>query len=458
MANVHHQPRNGPWTACRAGRRSSRFTSGAVDSFALVAISGAAMFTGIPRPLSEVTPGGRATLPPPAGSRCRSPFRVMWRHVLGGRRDSPVTGHPIREVGGPEGATMGTTGADRRQRILAFATSGATALSGIVINFATEWKSNPLAWLVVLLVTVVSGLLALMGNRPVGTSGTGRADAAPAASASARGTGNVVTNNLSYVVHHNSSALALIVVVALVVLAAGTGGLLANRLLDHDGTAAPASGRAAPTEPIPFTHAVRKITPTCGAPWITPKPPEQIRLPVPQEVTSHGGWSEWDQVNEGGAAASPGQVMITVQGRSDAQVVLTDLRVRVVARREPLRGTAVVRQCGGPGVVRRLSVDLDRDPVAPTAEDQFGATDPDTPQWERKPIKFPYTVSLTDTETFVVEAKTDGCDCDWVIDLHWASQGQVGVLPITDDGHPFRTSSRRNARTCAVLDTEFACY
>ena len=131
--------------------------------------------------------------------------------------------------------------------------------------------------------------------------------------------------------------------------------------------------------------------------------------------------------------------------------------LRVVARREPIRGTALSRPCGGTGEVRWLSVDLDRDPVAPTA-DRLDDTYPFTPDWERKPIKFPYTVSLADAETFVVRASTEGCDCDWVIGLHWASQGQTGVLPITDNGRPFRTSSDKNARACSVLETELTCH
>lgn len=250
--------------------------------------------------------------------------------------------------------------------------------------------------------------------------------------------------------------------VALLVFVAGAGGLLANRLVVQDDNRAlpwsPLADEATtPSAALPFTHAVRKVTPTCGAPWITPKAPEQIRLPVPHEIASHGGWSEWDEVDEGGAAAGPGQVMITVQGRTDAEVVLTDLEVRVVARREPIHGTAVQRQCGDPGVVRWLAVDLDRDPVVPTA-DQFDEPYPFTPQWERRPIRFPYTVSLAAAETFVIKASTEGCDCDWVIDLYWASQGQSGTLPITDNGRPFKTSSAKNARSCAVLDTELTCY
>ncbi|MCE7000172.1 hypothetical protein LZG04_35965 [Saccharothrix sp. S26] len=303
---------------------------------------------------------------------------------------------------------MRTTRVERRQRVQAFVTSGVTAGLGIAINLATDWKTSLLAWSAVLALTVGSGFVALIATEPA----RGPGDDARSASVSAHGTGNVAVHTLRQVVHHNPPAVGLVLVVAAVVVMAGVGGLLAHRLVG------PATGGAVPegsppspppSSPLPFTHAVRKLTPTCGWPWITPKAPEQISLPVPEEIKSSGGWSDWDEVNEGGAAASPGQVVITVQGRTDAEVVLMNLEVRVVARREPIRGTALSRQCGGEGAVRWLSVDLDRDPVVATA-DRLDEVYPFTPDWERKPIKFPYTVSLTDAETFVIKASTEGCD------------------------------------------------
>ncbi|MEU4766226.1 hypothetical protein AB0H12_23510 [Actinosynnema sp. NPDC023794] len=323
------------------------------------------------------------------------------------------TAEDISNEGGadaPGRSTMRTTRVQRRQQVQAFMASGVTAALGIAVNFATEWRTSLLAWSAVVVLTVGSGFLALL----VSGSGHGPGgDATRGGSVYAQGTGSVAAHSFSYVAHQNPPAVRLVVVVAAVVLIAGAGGLFANRLFGSvtgsavsDGTPSPP-----PSSPLPFTHAVRKITPTCGAPWITPKAPDRIALPVPDEITTAGGWSEWDVVNEDGAAASPGQVMVTIQGRTDAEVVLTNLEVRVVARREPIRGTSLARQCGDPGAVRWLSVDLDRDPVAPTA-DRFDEVHPFTPDWERKPIKFPYTVSLGDAETFVVKASTEGCDCD----------------------------------------------
>ena len=255
-------------------------------------------------------------------------------------------------------------------------------------------------------------------------------------------------------INYNPSAVRLTLTVAVVVFVAAAAGLFASPLLRAGGVAAGQQSGDTSSAELPFTHAVRQIQPLCGATWVTPKSPDQIRLPMPSGLSS---WSQWSEVNAGGAQASPGQVEITIQGRSAAKVVLTDMKVRVVQRRGPLHGTAIDRECGDQGVVRWLAVNLDRDPVALVDQDEFDAMMPDTPQWERKPILFPYRVSLTDPETFVVKASTDGCDCDWVVDVYWSAQGQTGVLPIDDGGRPFRTTSTANAKTCAVLDTVLAC-
>ena len=61
---------------------------------------------------------------------------------------------------------MGTSRAERRRRIHAFAASSVPAATGVVTNFATEWKNNPAAWFAVLVLTAGSGLLALVVGGP----------------------------------------------------------------------------------------------------------------------------------------------------------------------------------------------------------------------------------------------------------------------------------------------------
>jgi hypothetical protein len=88
-----------------------------------------------------------------------------------------------------------------------------------------------------------------------------------------------------------------------------------------------------------------------------------------------------------------------------------------------------------------------------STDDAFGALSDEAPPEKRVPLALPYTVSLSDPETFVVEALTLKCDCEWVIDLYWTSAGKRGVHPVTDDrGRPFRTSSTLNAKKCVIAE------
>jgi hypothetical protein len=204
-----------------------------------------------------------------------------------------------------------------------------------------------------------------------------------------------------------------------------------------------------PGQGLPFTYAVSPAWEP-GAGWISDRP--VVELP-PRPIGSEAGpdgdkavaqrWEEF--VRRGGAVQTEGWgVQFTVQGRSSAQVTLTDLDVRVVARRPPVRGTMFLEEGGDPTEFRRLNADLDDRPVTLSSvylEDwEFGTI----PRHERRPIEFPYRVSLSDAETFIVRAYTDGCDCSWIIELSWTSEGRNGRLTIDDSGVPFRTTSTAN--------------
>ncbi|WP_410670373.1 hypothetical protein [Amycolatopsis sp. cmx-4-68] len=374
---------------------------------------------------------------------------------------------------------MNATGERRRAGWLSgLLTAGLTAALGVAINVATDLRSNLWAWLCVIVLTVASGIVATaITVRATNTASAPGADfPAVVRTRSSGGRHNTTTTTVHGGINLNPKAIPLVITVSVVVLFAAEAGIWTSVRLGKTGqTAAPipvAGSEASPSPsavsasdtppsatsaPNPITAAVHTVTPTCGYPWVTPKTPEQIHLPVPGEILNNGGWADWPEVSENGAASPPGLVELTIQGRDSAAVTLTNIRVRVLARRAPIHGTAIQRDCGDQGAVRWLEVDLDRDPVRPVAKDEFDAMVEDTPAWERKPIKFPYTVSVTNPETFMIKAVTANCDCDWVADVEWSAQGRSGTLPITNSGTPFRTTSTKNARRCSVLDTELAC-
>lgn len=129
-------------------------------------------------------------------------------------------------------------------------------------------------------------------------------------------------------------------------------------------------------------------------------------------------------------------VKISVQGRTSTAVVLEALRVRVVGRDTPARGTvyAMEQGCGGELTPRSFAVDLDAH--RPTVRSLAGAdSDKTIPA-----MRMPYRVSAQDPEVLLVKARVESCDCRWYLELDWSSQGRTGTVRIDDHGRPFRTS------------------
>ncbi|MFJ9350839.1 helix-turn-helix domain-containing protein [Streptomyces sp. NPDC101237] len=207
----------------------------------------------------------------------------------------------------------------------------------------------------------------------------------------------------------------------------------------HGSKQAPASaapGRstaAAPAGvPLAWTASSQVWELGCDHDYIIDKQPSQVPPPpVPQDA---GTWAATQNAVHGRDTI----VQISVQGRSSTAVVLEDLRVRVVGRTTPAPGIAysMADGCGGGLTPRYFDVDLDKDrplarPVAGQGPDgQTVST-----------MRLPYRVSATDPEVLRVQARTEGCDCRWYLELDWSSQGRSGTVRIDDHGRPFRTSS-----------------
>ncbi|MEV8001080.1 helix-turn-helix domain-containing protein [Streptomyces parvus] len=142
-------------------------------------------------------------------------------------------------------------------------------------------------------------------------------------------------------------------------------------------------------------------------------------------------------------------VRITLQGRDDRAVVLESLRIRVVERGSPAPGRVyrMSSGCGGSLTPRMFDVDLDAS--RPVARSVAG-NDSGEPI---EAVAFPYRVSVTDPEVFLITGRTVGCDCSWVAELAWSSGGRSGTVRIDDGGRPFRTSGVRGH---SVLDYDTA--
>ncbi|MEV7286263.1 helix-turn-helix transcriptional regulator [Streptomyces sp. NPDC093252] len=169
----------------------------------------------------------------------------------------------------------------------------------------------------------------------------------------------------------------------------------------------------------------------CGHDYVIDRPPTEV--PPPPAAQDARAWAS----AQGAVHGKDTNVRITVQGTSETAVVLEALRVRVVGRAEPVKGTsyAMDQGCGGSITPRYFDVDLDRDrPIARSVPGSDEGT-------EIPAVKLPYRVSSTDPEVLEVTARTVGCACDWYLELDWSSQGRTGTVRIDDGGRPFRTSA-----------------
>jgi hypothetical protein len=177
------------------------------------------------------------------------------------------------------------------------------------------------------------------------------------------------------------------------------------------------------------------------------------------DVDNTRSWRDWSPAATG-VSASPDYVLFFVQGRSNAQVILTDLRVRVHDRRPPVAGTLLQGACGDVGAFRWLEVDLDQDPLRPLprySQKMAQLAKGEVADWKLQPIQFPYKVSVSESEPFLIVANTQGCDCTWDAELTWATEGRTGTSVINNNGTPFRTMGSSNIVGRCSVGVEILC-
>ncbi|AMW13683.1 DNA-binding protein [Streptomyces qaidamensis] len=192
----------------------------------------------------------------------------------------------------------------------------------------------------------------------------------------------------------------------------------------------PPTDVAGPAVPLTWSADSQAWKLGCGHDYVVARPPGQVAPPpVPQDA---GVWAAAHNAVHGGETL----VRLSVQGRTDTAVVLEALRVRVVGRSAPAPGNAYAMDqgCGGSITPRSFDVNLDKDrPIARAV----AGSDAGTPI---PAVRLPYRVSARDPEVLLVNARTQGCDCRWYLELDWSSQGRTGTVRIDDAGRPFRTS------------------
>ncbi|MEV6717477.1 hypothetical protein AB0M48_36205 [Lentzea sp. NPDC051208] len=199
----------------------------------------------------------------------------------------------------------------------------------------------------------------------------------------------------------------------------------------------------------PLLAAVQPVTDPCRSDWFTPKSVEQVRA-LRSGDEAFRSWTDLDYLADG-AFANHGPVLVTLQGlHADRSVTITDIAVEVIARNPPPQGTVLDAPCADTELYRYAVIDLDKpqpkavgEPVSADAAEQARLKG-----WRVDPISFPYEITSTDAETFLLSARTASCDCSFVVHFEWSAAGQTGRLTVPDNGKSFRVVGGANAPRC----------
>lgn len=189
----------------------------------------------------------------------------------------------------------------------------------------------------------------------------------------------------------------------------------------------------APAAPLEWTARSHVWRHGCDHRYLSDLPPS--RIPPPPVEQDASAWAGSLGAVHGGETI----VEATVRAAGPAPVVVEAAHVRVTARRTPPAWSSyeMSNGCGGSLTPAAFSVDLDapRPLVRPVAGyDGEGGR-------ELPAVRLPYRVTAGDPLALRVEARTEGCDCDWHVELEWSSGGDSGTLRVDDGGRPFRTSA-----------------
>jgi hypothetical protein len=155
--------------------------------------------------------------------------------------------------------------------------------------------------------------------------------------------------------------------------------------------------------------------------------PNSLLRSVPHGDELNARW-----VYEHGGATRTG-AQLTVQGKSEDAVVLQRLRVvdfESNARPAGLIGILPCGPTGGNVLPRYFDVLLSSPPQVIARP---GDPEPGTEKRGERAVKFPFKVSNTDPEVFILEIKGPQCLCAWRLALDWTSVGRSGTI-IVDRG------------------------
>jgi hypothetical protein len=140
------------------------------------------------------------------------------------------------------------------------------------------------------------------------------------------------------------------------------------------------------------------------------------------------GFRDWLKLN-GGVDAGETKLQITVQGRLEKPVLISEMRVKVLSKLPLITGIAVSCLPAAEANYRGIEIDLDNAP--PRVKYQLGKK------------TFGFTVQSSEIETFNVVAKAANGHYVWVIELDVMADGKQRTLEISGPGGSFETTARQ---------------
>lgn len=202
---------------------------------------------------------------------------------------------------------------------------------------------------------------------------------------------------------------------------------------------------ATPKVPNGPTVTVRRLSGLLGdgtGSWIVTKPLQDL-TPLPDSETGVEQWVSQNNAIDamtvaGGRALT--NLQVTIQGRSSTQIILTGIDFIVVRRgTATIQGGLVTNEGAGPLVFRYIEVNLDSKPAKIIDSFPNAFAGPSDPSWQRTPVRFPYFVTDTSSETFNIIAYTHS-DVMWYAELLWSVNGVNGESIINNGSKVFETA------------------
>jgi hypothetical protein len=222
-------------------------------------------------------------------------------------------------------------------------------------------------------------------------------------------------------------AVSALVVAAFTAIGTGLGSK-ALHAFDHDESAL-------------VTASAREEIAECGTPLFAERNQARAILATKPGVD----WLEFMRAHDA-RVAEQNVVTVSIQGESSRAITLTGIHFDVERRSRP-PGAVFANPCGGGITGRSVLADLDRTPVAIINSNDDPRRSLDPTQRPTHPIRFPWTVSVTDPLLLTIIAVTRNCSCTWRASLDWASGDKSGTLHVDDGGRGYTVVGTEGLRT-----------